>query len=212
MPLDWKDFAIASSTAVDNSLRDDVWPIYRYELKGVGEETYIHAPIRWVEWPDDPKELERHREHARSLEKKYKDDPEIPSVLEIDPTKLASYVAAEDLGLARTNEPTLYVPLNYPDILLQFARLVEEGPITPEVMHEWAQEYGVLGLRRTNVDDRRSAHGGPEENVANFASFWKKPTRSYGSTIPSLIPRDRITSTCASTPGYGPCCCVNPSP
>ena len=64
MPLDWKDFATTSSIAVDKNLRDDEWPIYRYKLKGAGYETYIQAPVLWVELPDDPKELERFREHV----------------------------------------------------------------------------------------------------------------------------------------------------
>jgi hypothetical protein len=166
MPFDWKDFATASNKAVDDNLRDDQWPIYRYELKGVGDETYIKAPVRWVELPDDPKELERFREHARAH-----DDAELASSLEADPAELASYMAAECLGLAQPNEPKPYAPLDYPDIFLQFANLVEDGPITPKVMLEWAQEYGVLGLKRTMKYDTRSPLGGPEENVANFALF-----------------------------------------
>jgi hypothetical protein len=170
MPLDWNDFATTSSTAVDNNLRDDEWPIYHYELKGVGDKAYIDAPIRWVEFPDDPKELERFREHARSIERKYKDDPEFASLVEYDPGT-ASDLAAVDLGLVRWNESKPYAPLDYPDLFLQFARLIEEGPITPEVMLGWAEQYGVLGLRRTNVNWMGSPLGGPEENVADFASF-----------------------------------------
>jgi hypothetical protein len=170
MPLNWKDFALASSTAVDKDLRDDKWPIYRYELKGVGEETHIHAPLRWVELPDDTNELERFREHTRSIENKSRSDPVLASLLE-EGWGTASSLAAEELGLARWNEPRTYVPLDYPDIFLQFARLVEEGPITPEVMLGWANQYGVLGLRRTLLDNIRNQYGGPEENVADFTLF-----------------------------------------
>ena len=175
MPLDWRDFATTSSTAVDKNLRDDEWPIYRYKLKGAGYETYIQAPVLWVELPDDPKELERYREHARSIEGKYKDDPEFASIfegsyLEGDP-ELASYLAAQDLGLERWNEEKPYAPLDYPDLFLQFARLIEEGPITPEAMLGWAEQYGVLGLRRTSINWIGDPRGGPEENLANFAAF-----------------------------------------
>jgi hypothetical protein len=172
MPLNWKDFALASSTAVDKHLRDDKWPIYRYELKGVGEETYIYAPLRWVELPDHTKELERFRERARSIENEYRGKPEFAAWFEFDPKGAAFDLAVGEFGLASyENKPRTYVPLDYPDIFLQFARLVEDGPITPEVMLGWANQYGVLGLRRTMLDNIRSHRGGPEENVADFTLF-----------------------------------------
>jgi hypothetical protein len=162
MGIERKDFAQASSKAVDKHLRTGGWPVYqqRYEVKGAGESAYLQAPLWWAEEPDDPKELELYQGYKRSLDQQYEDNPE-----------LAAYLAAQGLGIERQNEPERYVPLDYHDLFLQFANLVEEGPVTLKVMLEWAELYGVLGLERTSANGMGNPRGGPAENVSNFAYF-----------------------------------------
>jgi hypothetical protein len=161
MGIERNDFALASSRAVDKNLRAGEWLVYeRYEVKGTGESAYIQAPLWWAEEPDDPNELELYRAYKRSLGKVYEDDPDF-----------AAHLAAQGSGIERENVPEHYVPLDYHDLFLLFANLIEEGPITSEVVRDWAEQYGVLGLQRTSVNGMGNPRGGPADSVANFEYF-----------------------------------------
>jgi hypothetical protein len=161
MGIERNDFALASSRAVDKNVRAGEWFVYRhYKVEGAGESAYLHAPLWWAAEPDDPAELELYKGYKRSLDKQYEDDPEF-----------AAYLAAQGMGIDQKNEPERYIPLDYHDLFLQFANLLEEGPITPEVVIGWAEQYGVLGLQRTSVNGMGNPRGGPAESVSDFAYF-----------------------------------------
>jgi hypothetical protein len=159
MGIGREDFVIASSKSVDKELQIGEWPVYkRYEFKGAGEKAYVYAPRWWAEEPEDPEWLEAYRQYKSSLDIENQPNPEG-----------AAYLAAYSFGMERHNQEERYRPLDYPDIFLQFARLVEEGPITEEVVLGWAEQYGVLGVHKIRggigFGNRR---GGPAETVAKF--------------------------------------------
>jgi len=163
MGIDYKDFAIASSKAVDKELQVGEWPVYRrYEFKEVEEKAYLHAPSWWAEEPDDPEEREAYRQYKDSLVKKHRGNPEF-----------GSYSAAYSFEIERHNEPKPYRPLDYTDIFLQFARLVEESPITQEVVLGWVELYGVLGVDKASGPGMGygNPRGGPAETVSNFEYY-----------------------------------------
>jgi len=56
--------------------------------------------------------------------------------------KTQTYVVTPSV-LPRTIE--IYQPLKYHDLFLDFARHVDRGPVTPESVFEWCQQYGPLG-------------------------------------------------------------------
>jgi hypothetical protein len=174
MSINRRDFAIASGKAVDKDLRAGEWLVYqRYEDNGRGESAYLQAPLWWAEEPNDPKELDVYKGYKRYLDNQYENDPE-----------LAAHIAAQALGIEQQNEPERYVPLNYHDLFLQFAGLVEEGPITLGVVLGWAELYGVLGLEKTSVNGMGNPRGGPAESVSNFASYAEEAhmvLRFYGA-------------------------------
>jgi hypothetical protein len=174
MSINRRDFAIASGKAVDKDLRAGEWLIYqRYEDNGRGESAYLQAPLWWAEEPNDPKELDQYKGYKRYLDNQYENDPE-----------LAAHIAAQALGIEQQNEPERYVPLNYHDLFLQFAGLVEEGPITLGVVRGWAELYGLLGLEKTSVNGMGNPRGGPAESVSNFASYAEEAhmvLRFYGA-------------------------------
>ncbi len=53
---------------------------------------------------------------------------------------------------------------------MEFAGLVEQGPITTEVVLGWVKDYGVLGLEKgTGIGAGwGNPRGGPAESVSNF--------------------------------------------
>jgi hypothetical protein len=163
MGIDREDFIIASSKAVDKELQVGEWPVYRrYEFKEAGEKAYVYAPRWWAEEPNDPEELEAYRQYKNSLIKKHRVDLEF-----------ASYSAAYSFGIERHNEEERYRPLDYPDIFSEFARLVEEGPVTERVILGWVEQYGVLGVDKTSGAGIGfgNPRGGPAETVSNFEYY-----------------------------------------
>jgi hypothetical protein len=161
MGIERNDFALASSRAVDKKLRAGEWLVYRhYQVEGAGESAYLQAPLWWADAPDDPKELELYRMYKSSLDQQYEDDPEF-----------AAYLAAQGMGVDQKNEPERYVPLDFHDLFLEFANLAEDRQITLEVVLEWVELYGVLGLQRTSVNGMGNPRGGPAESVSDFAYF-----------------------------------------
>lgn len=66
-----------------------------------------------------------------------------------------------------------YSPLKDEDgLFLWFARLADEGEITPEVWIDWIDEYGVLGLQPESPTSLwGDPRGGPEETFAAFKAL-----------------------------------------
>ncbi len=119
---------------------------------------YVYAPLSHI-GESDPDMLEIYDRIRDSLESDKLHD-----------TDSASEMAARHAGILQQNEPRLYRPLvDKPDLLLKFAGLVEEGPITDEVVLDWVRSYGVLGLDKfTGAASMGNPRGGPYESVFNF--------------------------------------------
>ncbi len=155
-----KDFEKAAAEAVVGELRAGEWPMYsRYDIAGAGEGAYVYAPP-W--WPDnsDPERLALYEAHRRDLEESHPHRPEF-----------AAKLAACRLGIAVVPNPVKekYLPLRYSDIFLEFAELVEQRPITQDVMLDWVRFYGVLGLEKfSSWGGWSNPRGGPAESVSNF--------------------------------------------
>ena len=137
------------------------WRVYpHYERRELENgDVYVFAPL-WRIDESDAEMLKLYEGVRRSLEKDESND-----------LGSASETAARHAGIWQENEPlTYYKPLvDEPDLFLKFARLVEEGPVTENVMFEWVRSYGVLGLDKpagpVGIGNPR---GGPRENVLSF--------------------------------------------
>jgi hypothetical protein len=198
MGVSRKDFLIASSKAVDIDLQVGEWPVYRsYEFKGVGEKAYVDAPRWWAEEPKDPEELESYRQYEDSLVKKYKGNIEF-----------ASYSAAYSFGIEQHNKEERYRPLDYPDIFLRFARLVEESSITQEAVLDWVKQYGVLGVDKASGGMGFGNHrGGPSETVSKFEDCAREANtvlRLYEAASAPEGPDVEYLRACIVEPGSSP--------
>ena len=92
-------------------------------------------------------------------------------------------MAAQHAGIWQENEPRLYKPLvDEPDLFLKFARFVEEGPVTEQVMFEWVRSYGVLGLGRpAGAEGMGNSRGGQRENVLIFGEPGKRTVSRWNA-------------------------------
>jgi len=142
------------------------YPYYkRRELEN--GDVYYYAPL-WQLDESDPEMLKLYEGVRQSVKK---DD--------IHDVDSASETAARQAGIWQENEPHSYKPLiDEPDLFLKFARLVEEGPVTENVMLEWVGSYGVLGLDKSAGTAMGSPRGGPQENVLSFGERAGEPTWS----------------------------------
>jgi hypothetical protein len=150
----------ALDEAISERLRTGEWRVYpHYDRRELGNgDVYIYAPLSQID-ESDPEMLELYNGIRQSLESDKSHD--------IDS---ASEMAARHAGILQQNEPRVYRPLvDKPDLLLKFAGLVEEGPITDEVVIDWVRSYGVLGLDKSaGVASMGNPRGGPSESVFNF--------------------------------------------
>jgi hypothetical protein len=155
-----EDVENALDEAISEQLRTGEWRVYpRYERRELENgDVYMYAPLWQIE-ESDPEMLELYEGIRQSLVKD-----------ESHNTESASEMAASHAGILQKNEPRLYKPLvDEPDLFLKFARLIEEGPITEEVMVEWVRSYGVLGLDKSaGAASMGNPRGGPWESVFNF--------------------------------------------
>lgn len=148
-----KDVESAMDEAISEQLRGATWRVYpHYELRELESgDVYVYAP--------SPEKLEFHRRINEELEK---------ATHSASPP--SSHFVARRKEILQQHEPRLYQPLiDKPDLLLEFASLVEAGPITAEVVLRWAEDYGVLGLDQpSGVAGMGNPRGGPAESVYNF--------------------------------------------
>jgi hypothetical protein len=156
-----EDVENALDEAISEQLRTGEWRVYpHYERRELGNgDVYMYAPPWWID-ETNPEMLELYRRLKQVREKDESHDVEF-----------ASYMSAQQVGiLQEENEPWLYKPLiDEPDLFLKFARLVEEGPITDEVMLEWVRSYGVVGLDKfAGSAGMGNPRGGPSESVLGF--------------------------------------------
>jgi hypothetical protein len=155
-----EDVENALDEAISEQLRSREWRVYpHYERRELENgDVYLYAPPWWVD-ETNPEMLELYRRLKQVREKDESYDVEF-----------ASYMSAQQAGILQENEPRLYKPLvDAPDLFLKFARLIEEGPITDEVMLQWVRSYGVLGLDKSAGAAGMGGHrGGPSENVFSF--------------------------------------------
>src|SRR5215213_11876931 len=135
-----KDVENALDEAISEQLRTGEWRVFpHYQSRELDNgDAYFFAPP-WQIDESDPEMLKLYEAVRRSLEMDDMHDADS-----------ASETAARHAGIWRENEPRSYKPLvDEPDLFLKFARLVEEGPITENVMREWVNSYGVLGLDKS---------------------------------------------------------------
>ena len=155
-----EDVVNALDEAISERLRTGEWRVYpHYERREVGNgDVYIYAPLSQRD-ESDPDMLEIYDGIRKSLESDESYD-----------TSAASEMAARHAGILRQNEPRLYRPLvDTPDLLVRFAGLAEEGPITDEVVLDWVRSYGVLGLDKSvGAASMGNPRGGPYESVFAF--------------------------------------------
>jgi hypothetical protein len=140
-------------------LRAASWLIYdQYEFREDGSDVYVYAPT-WSVGDAEPEMLHAYEMRRKELESSYPDNPE-----------LAWELAARSFRVYRPNNvKQRYAPLNYSDTFLLFSRLAEGGPITKEVMAEWVEAYGVLGLQK-KANGWGDPRGGPAESLSTFVS------------------------------------------
>lgn len=179
-----RNFAAASEEAVNENLREGYWLVYRHycavdpawgvvgctelnDLDLVQElnpdacdpakathGVYVVAPTFLKDpFVDDPENNSRRR-RAPALQERLGQDEE---------------VLREFFNTVESS----YSPLALPGLFLEFAGLANEGQIMLDVMMDWVQRYGVLGLegRETRgLDPQGFAHlrGGPLDNLRSF--------------------------------------------
>ncbi len=179
-----RNFASASEEAVNEYLREGYWLVYRHYcavdpargMVGCTElndpdlvqelnpdacdsaktthGVYVVAPILLKDpFVDDPENYPRRR-RASAPQERIGQDEEV----------LREFLNAVDSS---------YSPLALPGLFLEFARLADTGEITLDVMMDWVQRYGVLGLegRETRSLDPQGfadLRGGPMDNLWNF--------------------------------------------
>src|SRR5215211_3393671 len=179
-----RDFASASEEAVNQNLREGYWFVYRHycavePVRGVVRCTdlndpdlvqelnpdacdpakathgvYVVAPIFLKDLFVDDAENNLRRRRAPDLQERLNQDEE---------------VLREFFNTAESS----YSPLALPGLFLEFAGLADAGEITLDVMMDWVQRYGVLGLEgreARGLDPQGFAHlrGGPMDNLSSF--------------------------------------------
>jgi hypothetical protein len=183
-----KDVENALDEAISEQLRTGEWRIFpHYQRRQLDNgDAYFFAPP-WQIDESDPEMLKLYEAVRQSLEK---DD--------IHDADSASEMAARHAGIWQKNEPRSYKPLvDEPDLFLQFARLVEEGPITENEMREWVSTHGVLGLDKpAGAVVMGSPRGGPRENVLSFGErageantvlrLYEAATSPYGPDVETI--------------------------
>jgi hypothetical protein len=178
-----RDFASASEEAVNQNLREGHWLIYRHycavdPAQGVVRCTGLDDPDLVQELNPgtyDPAEA-THGVYVvapRLLKDPFVDEPENY------PRRRKASALQEGIGQDKEvfweffNAVDTYAPLTLPGLFLEFAGLANEGEITLDVMMDWVERYGVLGLevRETrSIDPQGFAHlsGGPMDNLWSF--------------------------------------------
>jgi hypothetical protein len=154
-----EDVENALDEAISEQLRTGEWRVFpHYQRRELDNgDAYFFAPP----WQID--------ESNREMLKLYKGVRQSLEKHDMHDVDSASEMAARHAGVWQENEPRPYKPLvDEPDLFLKFARLVEEGPITENVMLEWVSSYGVLGLDKSAGTAMGSPRGGPQENVLSF--------------------------------------------
>jgi hypothetical protein len=105
-----------------------------------------------------------------------------------------------------------YAPLMQPELLLEFTALADQ-PISPEIVYEWVENYGVLGTRDVDVlvlteglGEHTITGGARRESVPRFAEeafALNRCLRLYEAATASAPPdRARVAVAVAHEPGW----------